>query len=178
MSIRVGQTRRAGLLIAPALIVLAIVIGYPILRALWLSFQADRGLDPSTGLFVDGGFAGLDNYLYWLTNRCMSPSGAVSTCPPGVLATDFWPAVRITLFFTVVTVTLETLLGVIMALIMNGNYRGRSLVRAAVLIPWAIPTAVTAKLWQFIFAPQGIANSILGTNIAWTTDPWAARAAS
>lgn len=177
MSIRVGQTRRAGLLIAPALIVLAIVIGYPILRALWLSFQADRGLDPSTGLFVDGGFAGLDNYLYWLTNRCMSPSGAVSTCPPGVLATDFWPAVRITLFFTVVTVTLETLLGVIMALIMNGNYRGRSLVRAAVLIPWAIPTAVTAKLWQFIFAPQGIANSILGTNIAWTTDPWAARAA-
>lgn len=175
MATRARQTRRAAPLIAPALIVLAIVIGYPILRAIWLSFQADRGLDPTTGLFVQGGFAGLDNYLYWLTNRCMSPSGAVTDCPPGVLATDFWPAVRVTLFFTVVTVTCETLLGLIMALIMNGNYRGRSLVRAAVLIPWAIPTAVTAKLWQFIFAPQGIVNSMLGTNIAWTTDPWAAR---
>ena len=64
-----------------------------------------------------------------------------------------------------------------MALIMNGHYRGRGLVRAAVLIPWAIPTAVTAKLWQFMFAPQGIINSVLGQNIAWTTDPWAARLA-
>lgn len=177
MSTRASQSRRALPLILPALIVLAIVIGYPILRAIWLSFQADRGLDPTTGLFVDGGFAGLDNYLYWLTNRCMTPSGEVSTCPPGVLSTDFWPAVRITLFFTVVTVTLETILGLLMALIMAGNYKGRSLVRAAVLIPWAIPTAVTAKLWQFIFAPQGIVNSMLDTNIAWTTDPWAARSA-
>ena len=42
-------------------------------------------------------------------------------------------------------------------------------------IPWAIPTAVTAKLWQFIFAPNGIINSTLGLDIAWTTDPWAAR---
>ncbi len=175
MLTRAKQSRRAALLIAPALIVLAIVIGYPVFRAIWLSFQADRGLDPATGMFVDGGFAGIENYLYWLTQRCMVPDGLATTCPPGVLATDFWPAVRITLFFMVVTVTLETVLGTIMALIMAGNYRGRGLVRAAVLIPWAIPTAVTAKLWQFIFAPQGIVNSLLGTDIAWTTDPWAAR---
>lgn len=177
MLTRARQTRTAAWLIAPALSVLAVVIGYPIIRAIYLSFQADRRLDPDTGVFVEGGFAGLDHYLYWLTNRCMSPSGNVTVCPPGVLATDFWPAVRITLFFTVVTVLLETILGMIMALIMNGEYKGRGLVRAAVLIPWAIPTAVTAKLWQFIFADRGIINELFGLDISWTTDPWAARSA-
>ena len=171
------DTGKAAGLVAPALLVLAIVIGYPIIRAIWLSFQANRRLDPKTGIFTDGGFAGMDNYLYWLTNRCMSPTGKVGTCPPGVLATDFWPAVRITLFFAVVTVLLETILGLTMALVMNTESRGRGLIRAAVLIPWAIPTAVTAKLWQFMFAPAGIVNSLLHIDVAWTTDPWAARLA-
>lgn len=147
------------------------------MRAIYLSFRSDRTLDPATGVFVEGGFAGVNNYLYWITNRCMSPSGNVTTCPPGVLATDFWPAIQVTLFFAVTTVALETILGLAMALIMNGSYRGRGLVRAAVLVPWAIPTAVTAKLWQFMFAPQGIVNSLLDSPIAWTTDPWAARMA-
>lgn len=174
---RMRQARSAAWLIAPAMIVLAVVIGYPIVRAIWLSFQADKGLDPTTGLFTSGGFAGFDNYLYWLTQRCMSPAGTVTTCPPGTLSTDFWPALRITLFFTVATVALETGLGICMALIMNKEFRGRALVRAAVLIPWAIPTAVTAKLWQFIFAPRGIVNELFNLDISWTTDPWAARAA-
>ena len=174
---KMKQARSAMWLIAPAMVVLAVVIGYPIVRAIWLSFQADKGLDPTTGLFTDGGFAGLENYLYWLTQRCMGSDGTVGVCPPGTLATDFWPALRITLFFTVVTVTLETILGICMALIMNKEFRGRALVRAAVLIPWAIPTAVTAKLWQFLFAPRGIINEFFGLSISWTTDPWAARAA-
>ncbi|MCT2338445.1 carbohydrate ABC transporter permease [Corynebacterium sp. p3-SID1056] len=172
-----GDAGKAAALVAPALVVLAIVIGYPILRAIWLSFQADKTLDPATGLFTEGGFAGTEHYLYWLTNRCMTASGEVGSCPPGVLATDFWPAVRITLFFTVVTVVLETVLGMAMALVMNHPSKIRALIRAAVLIPWAIPTAVTAKLWQFMFAPAGIVNSLLGANIAWTTDPTAARLA-
>ncbi|RAV31800.1 carbohydrate ABC transporter permease [Corynebacterium heidelbergense] len=159
------------------MLLLAVVIGYPVLRAVYLSFQQDRHLDPVTGMFTSGGFAGFDQYLYWLTQRCMTPSGEVLECAPGVLSMDFWPALRITLFFTVVTVTLETLLGLWMALVMNRSFLGRGLLRAAVLIPWAIPTAVTAKLWQFIFADQGIVNSILGSQIHWTTDPWAARAA-
>lgn len=167
----------AALLITPALLTLAVVIGYPVIRAIMLSFQGNRRLDPESGTFVEGGFAGLENYLYWITNRCMSPSGEVTVCPPGVIATDFWPAVKITIFFAVTTVLLETILGIMMALIMNGEYRGRGLVRAAVLIPWAIPTAVTAKLWQFMFAPQGIVNSVLNQQIHWTTDPWAARLA-
>lgn len=161
--------------IGPSMLLLAVVIGYPIFRAIYLSFQADRHLDPNTGMFVDGGFAGLDHYLYWLTQRCMSATGEVTTCAPGQLATDFWPALKITFFFVVITVVLETVLGLFMALVMNRSFLGRGLLRAAVLVPWAIPTAVTAKLWQFIFADQGIANQILGTQIHWTTDPWAAR---
>ncbi|WP_411709371.1 carbohydrate ABC transporter permease [Corynebacterium sp. LaCa116] len=180
-STRTAQSRKhylqAAGLIAPALIALAIVIGYPIVRAIMLSFQGNKRLNPTTGLFEEGAFAGLDNYLYWITNQCMSTTGQATTCPDGVIATDFWPALKITLFLTVVTVVLETILGMFMALVMNGEYRGRGLVRAAVLIPWAIPTAVTAKLWQFMFAPEGIVNSLLGTHIAWTTDPFYARLA-
>ena len=162
-------------LVGPSMLLLAVVIGYPIVRAIYLSFKANKNLDPETGMFVTGGFAGFDNYLYWLTNRCMSPTGNTVTCAPGQLATDFWPALKITLFFVVITVTLETILGLWMALVMNRSFLGRGVLRAAVLVPWAIPTAVTAKLWQFIFADQGIVNSILGTQIHWTTDPWAAR---
>lgn len=171
------QSRSAALLIAPTLLVLAVVIGYPITRAMWLSFHDDKALDPVTGMFSESGFAGFDHYIYWLTQRCMTASGEVGTCPSGVIASDFWPAVRITIFFAVVTVALETVLGFWMATVMNKEFRGRGLLRAAVLVPWAIPTAVTAKLWQFIFAPRGIVNSLLGTDIGWTTDPWAARTA-
>lgn len=160
------------LLVAPTLVVLAVVIGYPIIRAVYLSFQADAGLDPTTGLFTEGGFGGLVHYQYWLTQNCDG-----ETCPPGVLATDFWPALRNTVFFAVVTVALETVLGLWMAVVMSREFAGRALLRAAVLIPWAIPTAVTAKLWQFIFAERGIVNSLTGAGISWTTDPWAARAA-
>lgn len=171
----VKNSRAAIYLIVPSLVVLAVVIGYPIIRAIYLSFQSDKHLDPETGVFVHGGFAGFDHYVYWLTQRCMTPSGEVGPCPPGVLSTDFWPAVGNTLFFTVVTVSLEIVLGMLMALVMHREFRGRAFLRAAVLIPWAIPTAVTAKLWQFIFADRGIINSLLGTPISWTTDPWAAR---
>ncbi|WP_084141928.1 carbohydrate ABC transporter permease [Corynebacterium sputi] len=167
------------LLVGPALAVLAVVIGYPIFRAIFLSFQADRHIDPDSGMFVEGGFAGLQHYMYWINQRCMLGDGTIGACAPGTLATDFWPAVGVTLFFTVVTVSLETVLGLAMALVMAKTFFGRGMLRAAVLIPWAIPTAVTAKLWQFIFADYGIANSLLSpfrdSPIHWTTDPWAAR---
>ncbi|HIW96105.1 MAG TPA: sugar ABC transporter permease [Candidatus Corynebacterium gallistercoris] len=162
-------------LVGPSLLLLAVVIGYPVLRAIYLSFQSDKHLDPETGMFVEGGFAGFQHYLYWIGQRCMTPSGEVAQCAPGQLSMDFWPALWNTLFFVVVTVSLETVLGLWMALVMNRAFAGRGLLRAAVLVPWAIPTAVTAKLWQFIFADQGIVNSVLGTQIHWTTDPWAAR---
>lgn len=164
--------RRLVWFLGPTLVVLAAVIGYPVIRAAYLSFQKDSALDPDTGMFVKGGFAGLDHYKLWLLGDC--GDGAWS-CVPGTLGHDFWSAVGVTFFFAVITVTIEILLGLWMATVMGRSFLGRSLLRASVLIPWAIPTAVTAKLWAFIFAPDGIANQLLGRTIAWTTDPWASR---
>ncbi|HEY9450727.1 MAG TPA: sugar ABC transporter permease, partial [Gemmatimonadaceae bacterium] len=74
----------------------------------------------------------------------------------------FWGALGHTAFFTGVTVALELVLGLVFALAMNRVFRGRGLVRVAVLVPWAIPTVVAALLWRFIFGAQaGIANAML-----------------
>lgn len=173
-SLRAGEGRRGMMLVTPTVILLGVVIVYPLIRAVIQSFQKDAGLDKSTGLFVAGGFAGLDNYKHWLLQQC----GNVS-CPPGTLGAQFYDALFVTLFFTVTTVSIEVVLGLWFATIMNREFRGRALVRAAILIPWAIPTAVTAKLWFFIFAFSGIANHLLGyigiSPLLWTGDAWPAR---
>lgn len=162
---------RLGLyLITPSIVVLLVVIGYPVVRAIFMSFQNDAGLDPQTGLFVTGGFAGFKNYTHWLFQRC----GDVK-CPPGTLGSQFWPAMGATIFFTVASVVLEVVLGMWMALVMARAFKGRGLLRASVLVPWSIPTAVTAKLWFFIFAFSGIANSLFNTEILWTGSQWPAR---
>jgi multiple sugar transport system permease protein len=140
-----------------------------------MSFQKDAGLDPATGLFVEGGPAGFSNYYNWIFQQCPAPDGGTVDCPPGTLGAQFWSATGTTFFFTIVTVALETVLGFWMAVIMARAFRGRSLVRAAVLVPWAIPTAVTAKLWLFIFAFEGIGNKLFNTSILWTGSEWPAR---
>ncbi|WP_416354881.1 carbohydrate ABC transporter permease [Curtobacterium sp. VKM Ac-2865] len=162
--------RWAVYLIGPTIVLLAIVIGYPVVSAVIQSFQLDAGLDKATGLFVAGGFAGVTNYVHWLGQRC----GEV-TCPPGSLGSQFWVAFGNTFFFTLVTVVLETVIGLWMAIIMNRNFRGRALVRAAILVPWAIPTAVTAKLWYFIFDANGVLNHVIGHQVLWFSDEWASR---
>src|SRR3954447_23553816 len=173
-SLHQGQRRMGLLLVAPTVALLAVVIVYPLIRAIIQSFQADPGLDKSTGLFVQRGFVGLDNYKHWLLQQC----GNVS-CPPGTLGSQFYAALGVTLFFTVVSVSIEIVLGLWFATIMNREFRGRGVVRAAILVPWAIPTAVIAKLWFFIFAYAGIANKIIkslgGSPLLWTSDPWPAK---
>jgi ABC-type sugar transport system permease subunit len=169
-----GQGRLGLLLVAPTMLFLAVIIIYPLFKAIQLSFQKDAGLDPATGLFVEGGGAGLSNYTHWLLQKC----GEVD-CPPGTLGAQFYDALWVTLFFTVVSVVVELVLGMWFAMIMNRDFKGRGLVRAAILVPWAIPTAVTAKLWLFIFAFDGIANRLLGyvgvNPQLWVSDPWAAK---
>ncbi|MET9212575.1 sugar ABC transporter permease [Nocardia sp. NPDC003239] len=168
------QSGKAWLFVTPVLVALAVVIGYPVVQAIIMSFQKDSGIDPATGMFVEGGGAGLSNYTHWLLQQCNTLSGTVA-CPTGTLGSQFWSAVGVTLFFTVVTVTLEVVLGLGMAVVMGKTFRGRALLRAAVLIPWAIPTAVTARLWEFMFQYDGVVNRVLGTHILWTSDVWAAR---
>jgi ABC-type sugar transport system permease subunit len=173
-SVNPGQGRRAAFLIIPTVVLLGIVIIYPIISAIVLSFTKDPGLDKATGVFVSGGSAGFSNYTHWLLQQCNSATGKIS-CPPGTTGSQFYSAVGVTVFFTVISVAIEVVLGMWFALIMNRKFKGRAILRAAVLIPWAIPTAVTAKLFFFIFAYDGIANSLFHTHILWTGDAWPAR---
>lgn len=169
-----GDGKRAAALIAPALAVLAIVIGYPVVQAIGLAMRANRSLDPGTGFFEEGSFTGPANFLHWITQDCGNGPGS---CPPGTIGAEFWDAIGITLFFTVITVLLEVVIGFWFAVIMGRRLWGRALLRASVLVPWAIPTAVTAKLWYFIFAENGIVNSVLGQRIPWMTGEWESRLA-
>lgn len=164
-----AESRFALGLVVPTLLLLAAVIGYPVVAAIVTSLRRDQTLQ--NGFFTHGGgFAGFENYTHWLGQRC---GGA--GCAPGTLGSEFWDSVTVTVLFTVITVALEVVLGTLMALIMNQSFRGRALLRAAVLVPWAIPTAVTAKLWYFMFAYDGVANHLLGTHILWTDGAWPSR---
>jgi multiple sugar transport system permease protein len=175
--IATGEGRLAFFLVTPTVLLLALIVGYPIVKAIIASFQKDPGLNAATGFFNKGGqFAGFDNYKTWLLNQCPTASGGTVKCPPGTLASEFWPAVGFTLGVTIVAVALETVLGMIMALMMHKAFKGRGIIRAAILIPWAIPTAVSAKLWQVIYAPGGVANKVFGEGITWS-EKWPARIA-
>jgi multiple sugar transport system permease protein len=77
-----------------------------------------------------------------------------------------WNTVR----FAVISVACETVLGMIVALALNAEFTGRGIVRAAILIPWAIPTIVSALMWKLIFDESGVMNRILGQQILWLAD--------
>lgn len=151
-----GTGRLAALLVSPTLAVLALVAGYPVLAAFRESlFTEKKGLD-SSGFVQEGErFTGLQHYADIVT---------------GEAGDRFWNAFGNTTFFTVTTVLLETVLGVAMALVMHRAIRGRALVRAGILVPWAIPTVVSALLWQWIFQADGAANALIGQEVLWTTD--------
>ncbi|MGW1545199.1 carbohydrate ABC transporter permease [Streptomyces sp. NPDC002309] len=152
----------AALLVSPTLLVLAIVVLYPTVMALRQSLYGAKGLDPATGFVSDTEpFVGLRNYADIL----------------GASGERFWNAFWNTTSFTVVTVALETLIGVAMALIMHRAFRGRALVRASILIPWAVPTAISGLLWRWIFNSNGAANALIGHQILWTTEGFHAKAA-
>ncbi|GAA2210271.1 sugar ABC transporter permease [Nonomuraea monospora] len=138
------------------MLVLALVVFYPLVAAMRESFyESGQRLD-ADGFVVEGEwFAGLANYA-------------------GVVQQRFLNAAFNTTLFTVVTVSLEVVLGVAMALVMQRAFRGRALLRASILIPWAVPTAVSGLMWKWIFQADGVANALLGTEILWTADgPWA-----
>ena len=150
-----GQGRLAAIMLSPTLLVLLLVIGLPILAGIRQSFFTTGGIDAS-GFVVEGEkFVGLDNY---------------TAIFHGATADRFWNAFYVTTFFTVVCVIIEVFIGVAMALIMNRAFKGRSLIRASILVPWAIPTVVSAVLWKWIFNANGVANDILNKQILWSTD--------
>ncbi|WP_119731204.1 carbohydrate ABC transporter permease [Thermomonospora amylolytica] len=155
--------RLAALLLSPTMLVLALVVGYPVLAGFRESlFTRGQELD-ADGFVIEGErFVGLDNYTAIFT---------------GDRADAFWNAFFNTTFFTFTTVLLETAIGVAMALIMHQAFRGRAIVRAGILVPWAIPTAISGLLWRWIFQHDGAANAVLRQEILWTADGFAAKGA-
>jgi trehalose/maltose transport system permease protein len=149
--------------LAPLLVVLASVAGWPLVRTVWFGFTDATLADLAAYRFV-----GLENYL-------VREDGAWY----GLLADpDWWQAVGNTVYFTVVSVGLETALGMVIALVLHQSFPGRGVVRAAVLIPWAIPTVVSARMWGWMLNDQfGLVNhallalGLITRPLAWTADP-------
>jgi len=151
------------ILVSPTMIVLALVVAYPTIEALRQSLYGEPGLNEATGFISETEpFVGLDNY---------------QAVFQGDTAGVFWNAFWNTSLFTVSTVLLETVLGVAMALIMHQAFKGRGLLRASILIPWAIPTALSGLLWGWIFNAEGVANALLPGQILWTSEGWASQLA-
>src|ERR687885_2414710 len=143
-----SQRRLAFFMVSPAMIVIAIVAAWPILYAIWLSLHEYSVR--VAGLSRWAGSLGLRNYSTALGDA------------------DWWAALEHTLIFTVVSVSLELLIGLGMALCMHEAFRGQGLLRTVVLVPWAVLTVVTATMWRTMFvSPYGFVNSILGTKTVW-----------
>ncbi|GAC1593829.1 MAG: sugar ABC transporter permease [Myxococcales bacterium] len=144
---RPASDEKAALFVAPAVAILAAVAVAPVLAAVWLS------LHRSIVIFHEQRFIGLGNYRFLLQDA------------------RFWSALRTTAYFTAVAVGIELVLGLAVALLLE---RGSGLLRAAVLIPWAIPTAVSARLWAWLFnADYGALHRLL-PGIDWLGSPAAA----
>nr|WP_199291989.1 sugar ABC transporter permease [Coleofasciculus sp. FACHB-712] len=151
-----GREQRTGwILLLPALLVLLLVYGYPIVRAFWLSL-----FTKNLGTELQPVFVGLDNY--------------------GRMAGDgrFWQSFWTTTVFTTSAVIIELLLGLGIALVLTQKFRGRSLVRTTAILPWALPTALIGLAWGWIFNDQfGVVNDILRRvgliegGINWLGDP-------
>jgi multiple sugar transport system permease protein len=146
-----SERRLAAVMLSPSLLVVAIVAAYPIVYAIWLSLNEYSVRVPGLSRF-----AGIKNYREALTSS------------------EFWAAFKTTFIFTGVSVTLELVIGLAMAVAMHEAFRGRGLLRTTVLVPWAILTVVTAMTWRTIFEPDlGFANSVLrtlhlpGGNVVW-----------
>jgi ABC-type sugar transport system permease subunit len=130
------ERRTAYYMILPALIIVVAIAFYPILYGVVLSLT-------DSSINAVGSFVGFENYAEMFQNP------------------DFMEGLTNTVIFTVVSVTLEFILGLAIALAINRAFRGRGLVRAAILVPWAFPTVISAVMWRLMFQDQvGIINYV------------------
>jgi trehalose/maltose transport system permease protein len=142
----VRRARTALYLLLPALFAIALVAGYPLLRTIYLSFT-----DYNISSGDEAHWVGLDNY--WNVTE-----DGVNV---GLLADPaWWSSVWNTALLTITSVSLETLLGLGFALVINSKIKGRGLLRTAILVPWAIPTVVSAQMWNWMYQDSlGIVSS-------------------
>ena len=127
---RKSERRLAYLLIAPAVFLMLAVTAYPIGYAVWLSLQRYNLATPD-----DVAFVGLDNYVTVLTDGY------------------WWSAFTVTLAITVISVTIEFVLGMALALVMHRTIFGKGVVRTAILIPYGIVTVAASYSWYYAWTP-------------------------
>lgn len=140
LSLRQREQRQAWVLLAPMLLVMLLLTAWPLLRTIWLSFT-DAAL---IGSGETPAWIGLENYLYALSDP------------------DFRASIWRTLYFTLVSVTVEGIIGVLVALLLNQKFIGRNFLRVLVILPWALPTIVNAMMWRLNFNPDyGSINALL-----------------
>jgi len=149
----------AWLLLLPLIAAVGATAAWPLGRTLVMSFTDATLGNPVTS------FVGLRNYFYYEDGQAY-----------GLFAdSEWWLAVRNTVVFAAVSVSLETIFGLLLALFLNIEMPGRNIVRAIVLIPWAIPTVASSKAWAWTLNEQfGVINDMLlrlgviSSSVAWT----------
>lgn len=132
MEIRKGYRGFILFMLLPAVILVFVTIIFPIVLAFFLSFNKAT----ITGMGISANFTGLSNYTY------------VFKYPL------FWESLRTTSYFTFVSLSIELVLGTLIALLLNKDFIGNKILRAIVLLPWAVPTVVNARMWQWILAGE------------------------
>lgn len=146
---------RAGWYLAPTAALLAVVVLFPMAYVAVLSLQRRSLLEgPARAV-------GVENYLRVASDE------------------RFWNALGNTLYFTVVSVFVELVLGLAIALLLHRQGRGRALLYGVVLLPWAVPTAVSARMWEWMYNTEiGVLNHLIGVEVNWLGSPgWAMHAA-
>ena len=149
-----AETKTGYIFLMPAIFLILLISFYPTVKTIYLSF---RDVSP---IFQTDKFVGLYNFKRLM----MDPF--------------FKNALKNTFYFTTASVGLELIFGIILALVMNKDFRLKSAVRVAVLVPWAIPTIITSQMWKWIFnTDYGVMNFILlnlhivSTPVNWLGDP-------
>jgi trehalose/maltose transport system permease protein len=150
------QTRVAWMMLLPALAIVGFVAFYPLGVTIYQSFTNEQflsGITPTE-------WVGLQNYKDLIHDS--------------IFRNSVWVTVK----FTVITVVFEFVLGLIIALVVNSGFKGRGLMRAVMLVPWAIPTVISAQMWKWMYDDiYGVINDlavrthIVGHNVAWISQP-------
>jgi multiple sugar transport system permease protein len=148
-----AERRLAWMLCAPAVAIMALVAVYPIVYAIWLSFQRYDLRFPQ-----DKAWVGIDNYTTILSSTAL-----------------WWQAFGVTVLITVVSVAIELVLGMAVAIVMHRAIFGRGIIRTAVLVPYGIVTVAAAFSWQYAWTPgTGYLAGLLSSTAAPLTHQWQA----
>ncbi|MEU7030332.1 sugar ABC transporter permease [Streptomyces sp. NPDC046275] len=153
-------------MVAPVVVVIGVIIGYPLVRGIWLSLTDanERNVERSIGVNhipASYEFVGVDNYVDALTGNQF-------------LATLGW-----TLLWTVACVSVTFALGLVLANMLNRKMAGRGVYRMLLILPWAVPGFVSVFAWRFLYDERrGILNQLLAGGgidaVPWLNDPtWA-----